>query len=101
MKAVDSEFNQSLQSDAWRFYSLLQHNTNPEGLLNRFNCGNMESLKQDGIREALLNFHRTWYSSNIMKLCILSNKNIEEMEKLVNELFSEVPNKDVDIPNLG
>jgi insulysin len=61
----------------------------------------MESLKQDGIREALLEFHRKWYSSNIMKLCILSNKNIEDMEKLVNELFTEVPNKDVVVPNLG
>jgi len=24
MKAVDSEFNQSLQSDAWKYFSLVQ-----------------------------------------------------------------------------
>lgn len=101
MKAVDSEFNQSLQSDAWRFFSLMQENCNPEGLLNRFNCGNIESLKQEGIRESLLDFHKKWYSSNIMKLAIVSNKDVETLEKLVTELFTEVPNKDVVVPNLG
>lgn len=45
MKAVDSEYNQSLQSDAWRFFSLMQDNANPDSLLHRFNCGNLESLK--------------------------------------------------------
>jgi secreted Zn-dependent insulinase-like peptidase len=50
MKAVDSEYNQSLQSDAWSFYSLLQHAVAIEGsVLNRFNCGNELSLKKDDI----------------------------------------------------
>jgi len=101
MKAVDSEYNQSLQSDAWRFFSLMQDNVNPEGLLHRFNCGNLESLKQDGIREALLAFHKKWYSANIMKLCVVSNKDMESLQNLVTELFSEVPNHSVEVPNLG
>jgi secreted Zn-dependent insulinase-like peptidase len=41
--------------------------------MNRFNCGNLETLKQPGIREALLNFHKTWYSANIMRLVVNSN----------------------------
>ena len=101
MKAVDSEFNQSLQSDAWRFFSLLQENSNPESTLHRFNCGNIESLKQEGIRDALLGFHKKWYSANIMKLCVVSNRDLETLEKEVIELFSEVPNLDVEVPNLG
>ena len=40
-------------------------------------CGNLESLKQDGIRESLLNFHRTWYSSNIMNLVLYGKHSIE------------------------
>lgn len=71
MKAVDSEFNQSLQSDAWRYFSLVQQEAHQGSPLHRFNCGNLESLKQDGVREALLNFHKRWYSANIMKLCIV------------------------------
>ena len=101
MKAVDSEFNQSLQSDAWKFFSLLQHSAFPESNLNRFNIGNSDSLKQEGIREALLEFHKTWYSSNIMKLCVTGKFEVEEVEKLVVELFSQVPNKDVEVPALN
>ena len=44
VKAVDSEFNQSLQSDGWHFFNLCQRLSNKDSLLNRFNCGNMESL---------------------------------------------------------
>lgn len=36
-----------------------------------------------------------------MKLAIVSNKDVETLEKLVTELFTEVPNKDVVVPNLG
>ena len=44
VKAVDSEFNMSLQSDAWHFFNLTQRVSNPEGRYNRFNCGNLKSL---------------------------------------------------------
>jgi insulysin len=81
MEAVDSEYNQSLQSDVWRFYSLLQSAVAvKDSCMNRFNCGNKESLKQEGIREALLDFHKKWYSSNIMKLCVSSNHTLEQLE---------------------
>ena len=101
MKAVDSEFNQSLQSDAWRFYGLMLHEANPDSALHRFACGNLESLKQEGIREALLGFHQKWYSANIMRLCLLSNKDLDTMQNLVTDLFAGVTNKDVVVPNLG
>jgi insulysin len=81
MKAVDSEYNQSLQSDAWSFYSLLQHAVAIEGsVLNRFNCGNELSLKKDDIYERLRELHRTYYSSNLMKLCVTGNHTIEDLE---------------------
>lgn len=101
MKAVDSEFNQALQNDAWRFYSLLLTESNPDSLFNRFNIGNLISLKKEGIRDELLAFHKKWYSSNIMKLCVVSNKTLDEQEKQVRELFEEVENKNVVLPDLN
>lgn len=62
-------------------------------------CGNLESLKQDGIRENLLNFHKTWYSSNIMTLVMTGKHSIEQMEAWVVEKFSGVVNKDVKLPD--
>lgn len=61
---------------------LIQNAAVEESPLHRFDCGNLESLKQEGIREALLNFHKTWYSSNIMRLVVSSNQSIEKLEKL-------------------
>jgi len=80
---------------------MLQHHAYEESRLNRFNCGNLESLKQDGIREALLDFHKTWYSSNIMRLVITGKHSIEQLEKWAVDLFSSVGNKEVVVPNLG
>lgn len=93
MKAVDSEFNQSLQNDPWKFFSLTQQEAHKDSPLHRFNCGNLESLKQEGVREALLKFHQTYYSSNIMKLCIVGKQNVDELERIVSDLFKDVPNK--------
>ena len=54
VKAVDSEFNMSLQSDDWHFLNLIQSLSNKDSLFNRFDCGNTKSLSQPGMREALL-----------------------------------------------
>lgn len=101
VKAVDSEFNMSLQSDAWHFFNLTQRVSNAESLYNRFNCGNLKSLSQPGIRENLLAFHKKWYSANIMCLTVSSKHLLNDTEKWVTEKFSEVVNKDVEIPDLG
>ena len=44
VKAVDSEFNMSLQNDTWHFYNLLFQMSNPESSMCKFMCGNVESL---------------------------------------------------------
>ena len=54
MKAVDSEYNMSLQSDAWRMFMLKRTLSHENSKLHRFSCGNIESLKRDGIRDQLL-----------------------------------------------
>ena len=44
MKAVDSEYNMSLQSDLWRKENLIWNLAYKESKLNRFDCGNLETL---------------------------------------------------------
>jgi len=101
MKAVDSEFNMSQQSDAWRRFMILQTLSHPDSKLNRFNCGNLKSLQKEGIRDALLSFHKQWYSSNIMNLVVSSKHSLEQLEAWVIEKFTAVPNKDLKVPDLG
>jgi insulysin len=68
MKAVDSEFRNSLQSDPDRYFQIFQNESNPESAFNRFITGSLETLQKEGIVEELKKFHERWYSSNIMKL---------------------------------
>jgi insulysin len=101
MNAVDSEYNMSLQSDAWRHFMLLQTIAHKDSTLHRFNCGNKETLGRPGVREDLLAFHKKWYSSNIMNLAISGNHSIEEMEAWVREKFGPVKNLNVTLPDLS
>lgn len=45
MKAVDSEFKNSVQSDTDRFFQIFQHESNPESAFNRFTTGSLKTLK--------------------------------------------------------
>jgi insulysin len=53
------------------------------------------------MRQSLLDFHKKWYSSNIMTLSVYSRHDIELLEKWVTEKFSAVENKEVVVPDLG
>ena len=101
VKAVDSEYNMSLQTDAWHYFNLVQHLSEPDSNLNRFNCGNVKTLQTDGMRDSLLKFHKTWYSANIMNLAVVSRHPIDKLEQWTTEKFSAIENFNVDIPNLN
>lgn len=94
MKAVDSENKKNLQSDLWRFMQLQRSEAKEGSVFNRFSTGNLETLNKPNIREALLDMHSKYYSSELMSLVILSPKSIEEMEKLIDSLFTDVPKID-------
>lgn len=79
----------------------MQRLSHKESLLNRFNCGNLKSLGQPGMRESLLDFHKQWYSSNIMTLSLTGKHDISQMEEWVHDKFSPVVDKGVLLPDLG
>jgi insulysin len=64
-------------------------------------CGNVKSLSQPGIRDSLLNFHKKWYSSNIMTLSVIGKFELAQLETWVTEKFSPVVNKEVVLPDLS
>ena len=47
-----------------------------------------------------MDFHKAWYSSNIMTLALHSKHSLDDMEAWVKEGFSNVVNKDVKVPDL-
>ncbi|EER05922.1 Sporozoite developmental protein, putative [Perkinsus marinus ATCC 50983] len=98
VQAVNSENSKNLQVDVWRMMQLERELVfNKEHPSYHFGTGNKETLKQIP-RDALLDFHNKWYSSNIMKLAVIGNESLEELQESVLEKFSPVLNKNVYIP---
>lgn len=89
--AVDSEFLNTLNNDAWRIGALLSELIKDGELRGRFNCGNEETLRQENILDEVIKLWKDTYSSDLMKLVICSNNSLDELEELA-QLFSRIEN---------
>uniref|UniRef100_A0A6N2MFF6 Peptidase M16 N-terminal domain-containing protein n=1 Tax=Salix viminalis TaxID=40686 RepID=A0A6N2MFF6_SALVM len=93
--AVDSEFNQVLQSDACRLQQLQCHTSGPGHPFNRFSWGNKKSLvdameKGINLREHILKLYREYYHGGLMKLVVIGGEPLDVLESWVTELFTKV-----------
>ncbi|KXS20116.1 hypothetical protein M427DRAFT_52375 [Gonapodya prolifera JEL478] len=104
MRAVDSEHKKNLQQDAWRLYQLEKELCDPKHPYHKFGTGNLDTLatvpqsKGVDVRERLFEFHRKYYSANIMKLVVVGKESLDELTSLVVEHFSAVKNYDAAVP---
>ncbi len=66
---------------------------------SKFGTGNLETLKtiptSNGIsiRDELIKFHDSYYSSNIMTLCLLGAEPLDTMQEYIENMFVDVKNK--------
>lgn len=90
MQAVDSEHSKNIMSDGWRLNRVIGKTVNKNHPLSKFSTGNLDTLKHKNIREELIKFYKRYYSSDKMKLCVLSNIPIKDMLKIVTDIFSDV-----------
>jgi insulysin len=98
--AVDSEHQKNLQSDFWRARQI-KRMLHREGHPNRnFSTGNKNTLA-DITREDVVRFYEEHYSANQMKLCMLSNLSLDEMERLTREKFSVVKNQHREVEHVS
>ena len=91
IKAVDNEFSNNLNNDSFRFLQVQLNEMNEKSLFNTFGTGNAKTLSIPNIRDKLLVYYKKYYTSEIMNLCIYSNKTLEESLKLVESLFTQIP----------
>jgi insulysin len=101
IKAVDSENKKNLQSDQWRLHQLNKALANPQHPYCHFSTGSWKTLHDDPlergvkIRDEFMKFHSSNYSANRMKLVVLGRESLDTLEAWVEEVFAEVPNKDL------
>ncbi|KAF0687826.1 Aste57867_20478 [Aphanomyces stellatus] len=97
--AIESEFSQATQSDQIRFQQVLCATTDSNHPFHRFNWGNKKSLKDIpqasniNLRDCILNFYSSCYSSNIMKLVVCGQDTLDEMELWTRKSFGSIENK--------
>ena len=94
IKAIDNEFSNNLNNDARRLLQIKLSEINEKSPFNTFSTGNIKTLSHPDIRNKLLLFYKKYYTSEIMNLCIYSNKSLDELFKLVEGLFTLIPKLD-------
>ncbi|CAI9099928.1 OLC1v1036825C1 [Oldenlandia corymbosa var. corymbosa] len=104
IKAVDSEHQKNLLSDAWRMSQLQKHLSTKGHAYNKFSTGSWETLevrpKARGLdtRQELLKFYVENYSANLMHLVIYAKDTLDKAQTLVENKFHEIQNIDKSSP---
>ncbi|QKF93736.1 peptidase M16 [Fadolivirus algeromassiliense] len=92
IKAVNSEHKKNLTFDSARTSSILKEFVTNDHPYFNFGTGNSDTLTKPHIRDQLFELYNKYYSSNLMNLVILTNKNIDEIEENYVKLFSQIKN---------
>ncbi|RWS06152.1 insulin-degrading enzyme-like protein, partial [Dinothrombium tinctorium] len=104
LNAVNSEHEKNLKDDTWRSLQVKRATADQSHPYSKFSTGNRETLKTIpeslgiDVRKELLEFHKQWYSSNIMCLAVLGKEDIERLEEMVVKKFKNIINKSVTVP---
>ncbi|XP_010522008.1 PREDICTED: nardilysin-like [Tarenaya hassleriana] len=93
--AVDSEFNQALQSDACRLQQLQCHTSGTNHPFNKFAWGNKKSLSDAmergvNLRDCIMKLYKEHYHGGLMKLVVIGGESLDVLESWVVELFADV-----------
>lgn len=106
VNAVHSEYQKSKRNDAVRMHRVIRATANPMHPFSKFGMGNRQTLQGNAVeagtlRSALKRFHLKYYSANLMKLVVLGRESTEVLESRVRELFSQIEDRNVSIPDAG
>ena len=99
INAVNSEFFANLNNNDYRTITLDLLLSEPGSINKMFLCGNLETLKKDDTVPRMKEFYKKYYSAGLMSLVLATPLDLEEMEVLVDNLFSAVVDKGIAYPN--
>ena len=86
---VHAEFEMRTQRDAVRHWAAMRHAYNPKHPSAKFVTGTEKTLKGD-VRPDLIEFFNENYSANLMNLVVLGREPVDELQKWVVKIFSEL-----------
>ncbi len=95
-QAVESEYRLKLKDDMRRLFQVHKEVINPKHPFSKFSVGNIETLSDregSSIRDEIIEFYNTHYSSDLMTLAIVGPQALDELENWVEDLFSPIQNR--------
>jgi len=104
VNAVHAEFQQGLNTDSRRGTDVLREVANPEHPYSELAVGTRDTLADrpgSAVRDELIAFYEKYYSANLMRLAVVGSEDLDTLESMVREIFSPVPNRDVEIADIA
>ncbi|HBI11624.1 MAG TPA: pitrilysin [Franconibacter pulveris] len=102
--AVNAELTMARARDGMRMAQVSAETLNPAHPGSRFSGGNLETLRDkpgSPLQQALVAFRDKYYSANLMKAVIYSNRPLPELAKLAAQTYGRVPNKNIEKPAIS
>lgn len=99
--AVNAELTMARSRDGMRMAQVSAETLNPAHPGSRFSGGNLETLSDkpgSPLRDALLNFRDRYYSANLMRAVIYSNKPLSELAQIAARTYGQIANKNIEQP---
>lgn len=96
INAVNNEHLMHINDDMWIKHQFILDLTKEKSPFNIFGTGSFETLNKPDILDVLKAFHKKYYVANNMSICIGSSLPIEEIEKILNKYFLEIPKNETD-----
>ena len=104
LRAIDSEYLNSVSSDSWRNFQLLKSYANPNHPFGKFGCGNYKTLTNGGDiggeaaelsggsnpRDDLVKFWEDNYQTPKMRLCVVGRAGLDELQSTVERTFGMI-----------
>ncbi len=89
--------------DGMRMAQVSAETINPAHPAAHFSGGNLETLSDkpgSPVLDALHTFRDSWYSANLMKAVIYSNKPLPALARMAADTFGRVPNRQISRPEI-
>ena len=99
MNAIDSEHKGHIEHDEWRIHMLSRIKASKNHPLHKFGTGDINTLNKTNVRERIIDFYNTYYSSHLMSLVVYGSENVDDLLGMAIEKFSAVKfNPNVVVP---
>ncbi|PLV62880.1 pitrilysin [Erwinia sp. E602] len=99
--AVNAELTMARSRDGLRMAQVGAETLNPQHPSSLFAGGNLETLRDkpgSKLHDALQDFYQRYYSANLMKAVIYSNKPLAELQKIAVATFGRVASHNATVP---